>query len=1146
MRPRGLTTLQVLSQGPLRYAVAVLAVGLALLLRHVLNDPDRALPPSIAFYPAVMLTACLAGFGPGMLATGLATILAAILYLPLSHHLGPSPADAIGLGIFASMGTLMSIVAGLHYQAHQREAEYEKELAVRASEKRYRDLVELSPDAVYVSRNNRIVFVNPAAVALFGASHAEQILGKSSYELFHPDHHALMRDRAASLLAGHHVPLVEGCIVRLDGTVRTTEIAACPFVDQEGIAIQVILRDITDRKQAEAALRESEQRFRDISEAAGEFIWEVDAQGLYTYVNRAFVTVLGYAEADLVGTLHFYDLHPEEGREKLRAAALEVFARQSPFVEYYNQIVNKEGRVLEVLTNGVPIIGRDGRLMGYRGSDRDVTDERRAQRAVIEEASLRRALIEHSRDGIVVLDGDGKIYDANERYSQMLGYSMEELQQLHVWDWDLQWNREQLQEMARVIDERGDHFETRHRRKDGTWYDVEISTSCTMSGGQKYILCVCRDISARKSAEAALRRSEERLKMALAASRLCVWEADIQQGTVEVVVEHLGIDGAENYPRTIEGAVETLHADDAEGFLGALQKALVERGAIAYDYRIHAPDGQIHWLSTLGQYEFDEAGQPRRIVGTAQDITRRKRADDELRASEERYRCLVELSPEAIYIHRNGRIEFVNPAAVQLLGAATSDDLVGKTPFDILHPDCHQGIRERIEMQLQDGKPTLLLEQKIVRLDGTVVDVEVASAPFDDAGGQAIQVMIHDITRRKRIELDMWRAMAAAEAASQAKSQFLANMSHEIRTPMTSILGFTELLMRGEVAEDDWCGFLRIVQRNGQCLLQLINDILDLSKIEAGKIRIERASCSPVSLVDEIVDLMRLRAEEKSLTLEAECLYPLPAAIQTDAVRVRQVLVNLMGNAVKFTQRGSVQVSVSFSPLPSPRICFAVTDTGIGISADGLAKLFHPFTQVDASLTRQQGGSGLGLAISQRLAEMLGGSIEVRSQPGYGSTFTLAIDPGPLDGIEMLHAPPCPEPQAIDQRPNAMLQGRVLLVEDSVDNQELLKFVLTGLGLSVDVAGTGRDALTMIAASAADCRLYDLILLDIQMPGMNGYETATKLRSIGWDRPIVAVTAHAMVGDREKCLAAGCDDYLPKPVSHSVLVAAIQRHLVQK
>jgi PAS domain S-box-containing protein len=1127
----------------LRYAVAVLAVGLALLLRHALNDPNRALPPYVAFYPAVMLTACLAGFGPGMVATVLATILAAFLYFPPSYHLAPSAADSIGLGIFASMGALMSVVAGLHYQAHQREAEYEKELAVRASEKRYRDLVELSPDAVFVSRNSRIVFVNPAAVALFGAARAEQVLGKSSYEFFHPDDHAAIRERAARLLAGHRVPLVEGTVIRLDGTLRSAEIAACPFVDQEGVAIQVVLRDVTDRKQAEASLRESEQRFRDISEAAGEFIWEVDTQGLFTYVNRASLTLLGYAEAELVGKLHFYDLHPEEGREEFRAVALGFFARESPFVDYYNQMVSKDGRVLELLTNGVPVIDRDGRTVGYRGSDRDVTEQRRAQKAMMEEASRRRVLFEQSHDGIVVLDGNGKVYEANQRYADMLGYSMEEIQRLYVWDWDLQWTRDQLLEKVRLLDERGDYFETRHRRKDGTWYDVEISTSGTIWSGQKYVFCVCRDVSARKAAEVALRRSEERLKMALAASRLCVWEADLKRGSVEVVLEYMGIAGAEAFPGTIQGAVELLHPDDAPRFLAAMQKAAVERGAIGCEYRIYAPDGQIHWLSTLGQYEFDEIGEAHRVVGTAQDITLRKRAEDELRASEERYRCLVELSPEAIYIHRDSRIEFVNPAAVRLFGAATPDDLIGKTPFDIFHPDCHREIRERIETQLQDSRPTRFLEQKIVRLDGTVVDVEATSAPFDDASGRAIQVMVHDITRRKQIELEMRRAMAAAEAASQAKSQFLANMSHEIRTPMTSILGFTELLMRGEVAENDRCSFLQIVQRNGQCLLQLINDILDLSKIEAGNIRIEPASCSPVILVEEVVALMRLRAEEKNLTLEAHCLYPLPATIRTDAVRVRQVLVNLVGNAVKFTQRGGVQVSVSFSPVPTPRIHFTVTDTGIGISTEGLAKLFHPFTQVDASLTRQQGGSGLGLAISQRLAEMLGGSIDVRSQPGFGSTFTLSIDAGPLDSVEMLHAPPHPTPQTIAPHAVATLQGRVLLVEDSVDSQELLKFVLTGLGLSVDVADTGREALTMIAASAADCRLYDLILLDIQMPGMSGYETATKLRSIGWNRPIVALTAHAMVGDREKCLAAGCDDYLPKPVSHSVLVAAIQRHL---
>ncbi|NQU24860.1 MAG: response regulator, partial [Candidatus Nealsonbacteria bacterium] len=388
-----------------------------------------------------------------------------------------------------------------------------------------------------------------------------------------------------------------------------------------------------------------------------------------------------------------------------------------------------------------------------------------------------------------------------------------------------------------------------------------------------------------------------------------------------------------------------------------------------------------------------------------------------------------------------------------------------------------------------------------------------------------------------------------AELASVAKGEFLANMSHEIRTPMTAIMGFTDLLMSYEMSPSERREHLQTIQRNAENLLTIINDILDLSKIEADKIELERADCTPQEIVDGVVSLMKIRANAKNLSLDGEYVYPLPAVIHTDAVRLRQILVNLVGNAVKFTEQGRVRITVRYaagSEGSPPQLAFEVTDTGIGMEPEDMDRLFQPFVQVDASHTRRFGGTGLGLSISGRLAKMLGGRIDVQSRPGRGSTFTVSIDPGPMDNVPLLDS----RPSATDYRrppvdlpPGQVLSGRVLLVEDSPDIRHMVLLVLQRWGLETDVACNGRIACEKALQSKAVGSPYDLILMDIQLPEMDGYQATQYLRHHDWTGPVVALTAHAMSGDRQRCLAAGCDDYVPKPITAEELLETLAGYL---
>ncbi len=348
------------------------------------------------------------------------------------------------------------------------------------------------------------------------------------------------------------------------------------------------------------------------------------------------------------------------------------------------------------------------------------------------------------------------------------------------------------------------------------------------------------------------------------------------------------------------------------------------------------------------------------------------------------------------------------------------------------------------------------------------------------------------------------------------------------------------------------CEAVSTIQRNGKHLLAVINDILDLSKIEAGKLQIEPTRCSPVQLVAEVVSLMRPRAVAKKLILKTELAGILPETVLTDPLRLRQVLINLLGNAIKFTDQGEVRLAVRLiSNCVSPRLQLEVADTGIGMTEEQLMRLFQPFSQVDNSSTRKFGGTGLGLCISKHLAEALGGGIEVRSAPGKGSTFIVTINPGPLDGIQMiLNAQEslldCPPTTTATTPDKIALPGRILLAEDGLDNQRLICLLLKKAGADVMAVDNGQLAVEAALAAREAGQPFHVILMDMQMPVMDGYAATQQLRMQGYTAPIVALTAHSMAGDCQKCLDVGCNDYAAKPIDRQRLLATVAHWIARR
>ncbi|MBU4270655.1 MAG: CHASE domain-containing protein [Planctomycetes bacterium] len=428
----------------------------------------------------------------------------------------------------------------------------------------------------------------------------------------------------------------------------------------------------------------------------------------------------------------------------------------------------------------------------------------------------------------------------------------------------------------------------------------------------------------------------------------------------------------------------------------------------------------------------------------------------------------------------------------------------------------------------------------------------VGSSPFvlqRPLGGTEVIMRLQPIYRGAKYDgvllnvidvSELIEARRQAEVANQAKSQFLARMSHEIRNPMTAILGYTDLVMDPATNQSSRNNYLAVIRRNGEHLLELINDILDLSKIEAGKFTLDLRQCNLVSLLADVAGVVRPRAEQRGISLSVEYETELPETIVTDAARLRQALINLAGNAVKFTRQGSVRIVTSLLPKwqGGPAVRVQVIDTGIGIREEVLPKLFELFSQGDESVFRKFGGTGLGLAISRHIVTMLGGELAATSVWGKGSNFNLTIPTGDLDGVAMLQNPAEAEhgnAASPDAQPSKNLEGLyILLAEDGYDNRELIRTVLCAAGAIVETVENGQEAV-----EKAEAEPFDAILMDINMPVMDGYEATRLLRDRGYNQPILALTANAMSSDGERCLAAGCNQHLTKPIDRLRLVHAI-------
>ena len=671
--------------------------------------------------------------------------------------------------------------------------------------------------------------------------------------------------------------------------------------------------------------------------------------------------------------------------------------------------------------------------------------------------------------------------------------------------------------------------------------NMNVDRVMRQTNGRLVKVQVATDLTERLEAERALRKSETMLKESQAMARVGGWEYDPASDTstwTDEVYRILEFDPA--LVPTLDMVLSVFSGEDRETLRQHIKRAGERHEPYDLTLKLRTSEGNFRWVRIKGRPVVEE-GQAVRLSGTVQDVTEQHEAEEERRHWLGMFEKLVQASPNCIIqLDMQGRLNYVSPRGLKLFGITDMDGYYGKRAKDWVAPE----FRELAEKNLRDmieGRTEQIGEKEYLMLkaDGETFHGALNASVIRDQEGKpsGVIAIVRDISEKHRMNMNLIEAKEQAEAASTAKGEFLANMSHEIRTPLNGVLGMLQLAMLTNLDQEQR-EYIETALNSGRSLLRIINDVLDFSKIEAGKVEIGKEDFCLQDMVDSVIEVFRNQAGRKRIELSREISKGAPEIVIGDEGRLRQILFNLVGNALKFTDTGEIIVKVTARQEEDQyaRLFFEVRDTGIGIPEDKVDRIFESFTQVDGSYTRKHAGTGLGLSIVKRLVELMGGKIEIASKLGQGTSVSFDV----LLGMERRAEERKMEMEDSEIMPE-MNKSRLLLVEDDDINRITTRLFLEKLGYEVGIAVNGREAL-----ERCEEETYDVVLMDIQMPEMDGLEAARRIRDgLGGktpkDVPIIAITAHAMKGDRERFLNSGMDEYVAKPLEMRELARVLER-----
>lgn len=759
-----------------------------------------------------------------------------------------------------------------------------------------------------------------------------------------------------------------------------------------------------------------------------------------------------------------------------------------------------------------------------------------------EDLAVTQFSVDNAGDAVIWSGPDGRVLYANKAASALLGYTREELLGLSVTEISTVYKTESWEAHWAALKEKGAHkYETELLAKDGHLTLVEVNSNYLNLEGREYKCVYARDLAARRQAQQALRESEEGLRFAMEVAEMGHWSLDLTDSTARRSLKHDQIFGYETLlPQwTFEMFLEHVLPEDRAEVAKKFQQAVNTRSDWNFECRINRRDGAQRWILARGRHRLNNSGQATIMEGIVQDITWRKKTEAALQKSEQRLAAAQELAHLGSWELDlpDNRLVW-SDEVYRIFGLEPREFSASYEAFlEAVHPDDRAAVDAAYSESLREGRESYEIEHRVVRGGtGEVRIVHEKCHHVRDGLGRVVKSigMVQDITERRKAETELLKATREAEAANRAKRDFLSKMSHEIRTPLNAILGFSQLMRRDPEATGTQQQRLDIINRSGEHLLELINEVLEISRIESGRLTPHKEAFDLHNMLEDLERMFKAKAEAKGLRLELEILKGEQKFFFGDHGKLRQVISNILSNAVKFTAHGGVSLRVRAKGLGGARfrVEAEVQDSGPGMTPEETAALFRPFGQTQAG--RKEGsGTGLGLAISREYAKLMGGGVEVASRPGEGSTFKISVIMEEASKADIVVAPALQHVKALKQ---GQPPCRVLIADDKEDNRTFLSELLGSVGFEIRAVADGAQALKEFEAW-----LPQIILMDLRMPGMDGHEAIKRLRAMekGKEVKIIAVSASAFTEVQQEARASGADEFIAKPFRESELFEKI-------
>jgi PAS domain S-box-containing protein len=1012
--------------------------------------------------------------------------------------------------------------------------DYEMQAAIAMSEKRYRTVFENTGTAtVILEKDGTIALANNRFADLSGYP-VEEIENKKKWMSFvvpedldrMMQQHKLRREKREKALRTY-----EFRFVNKQDEIKHIQlhIDLIPDTDKSVASLQ----DVTNLKETQIALRLNAERWDFALQGAGDGVWDWDLKNESIYFSDQWKRQLGYEPHEIENKLSEWEsrVHPDD-LEEVNAALQECL--QAKKIEYINEhrLKTKRGNYKWILDRGkVVAFDKNGKPVRFIGTHTDITQRKQ------NEIQLKTTFfgIENASIGIYQVLDDGKIIYANQAACDSVGYSKSELIGMSLFKIDTSFNLERFNahrdELYVVL---GKTFISEHTRKDGSSFPVEITVNYTEINGEKMAFSFVKDITERVQTEKTLRDNEEKYRLLVENQSDLIVKVDTEGKFLFVSPSYCKMFGKTENELLGNAFMPLVHEDDRLATEKAMKKLYSEPYHVKLEQRAFTVNGW-RWILWSDTGVLDENGELKEIIGIGQDITEKKRAEIQLSEQERRLSSLVGNLPGYVYrcdFDEHWTMRFLSQQCEAITGYSPETFLNNqiKTYNEIILPEFREKVAEDWDIAVKN-KSVYEGEYQIRTKNNQIKWVwERGIGVCDDKGKLLfLEGYVEDITSTKLLIDDLVASKNKAEESDRLKTAFLANMSHEIRTPMNGILGFTNLLLEPQLTGDQVREYVDVIQKSGNRMLSTVNDIITISKIETGQVEISK---SIFNLQVEICDICKMllpEAKEKGILLN--CHFDTISddeMITTDRTKFDSVMTNLIKNAIKFTDEGGIDVTCSKK---AKSYEFEVQDTGCGIPQNRISVIFDRFVQADIDDKRALQGSGLGLAISKSYVEMMGGELFVESVVDQGSRFYFSIP-----NQDNNHAK---ESQIAKNTMSMQNNLKILIVEDDAASVKYLNVILKDIAQCIQVVTNGEDALNVLTKQSD----INLVLMDIKLPIMNGYEATRKIREFDKDIIIIAQTAYAISGDREKAIAAGCNDYIAKPIVKKNLLDMLAKYL---